>query len=145
MIEIHRTALILAPAKVVYDIINDIERYPEFLDGVESAKILEQSSSHMLGQLVVKKAGIEKTIVTRNQLVEPSLIDMALEQGPLEALTGTWSITPLSDQGCKVALDLRFSAKKGLKAMAFSAVFKQVANSMVDAFVQRANQIHLSP
>ena len=144
MIEIHRTALILAPAKVVYDIINDIEIYPIFLDGVVSAKILEQSSTHMLGQLVIKKAGVEKTIVTRNQLVEPSSIEMTLEQGPLDSLTGTWTITPLSDQGCKVAFDLRFSVKKGIKAMAFGAVFKQVANNMVDAFVQRASEIHPS-
>jgi ribosome-associated toxin RatA of RatAB toxin-antitoxin module len=144
MIEIHRTALILAPAKVVYDIINDIEIYPIFLDGVVSAKILEQSSSHMLGQLVIKKAGVEKTIVTRNQLVEPSSIEMTLEQGPLDSLTGTWTITPLSDQGCKVAFDLRFGVKKGIKAMAFGAVFKQVANNMVDAFVQRASEIHPS-
>ena len=98
----------------------------------------------MLGQLVIKKAGVEKTIVTRNQLVEPSSIEMTLEQGPLDSLTGTWTITPLSDQGCKVAFDLRFSVKKGIKAMAFGAVFKQVANNMVDAFVQRASEIHPS-
>lgn len=144
MIEIHRTALILAPAKAVYDIINDIEVYPQFLDGVVSAQVLEHSSTHMLGQLVIKKAGVEKTIVTRNKLVEPTMINMTLEQGPLDSLTGVWTITPLSDHGCKVALDLSFSVKKGIKAIAFGAVFKQVANSMVDAFVQRANELHPS-
>jgi ribosome-associated toxin RatA of RatAB toxin-antitoxin module len=142
MIEIHRTALILAPATVVYALINDIESYPEFLDGVISARILEQSDVHMVGQLVIKKAGVEKTIVTRNQLVAPTKVSMTLEQGPLEALSGIWSITPLSADGCKVALDLRFSVAKGIKAMAFGAVFKQVANNMVDAFVERVNHLH---
>lgn len=144
MIEIHRTALILAPAKLVYEIINDIEQYPEFLDGVASARVLESSSEHMVGQLIIKKAGIEKTIVTRNKLIEPASIDMTLEQGPLDSLSGTWTIVPLSEQGCKVSLDLRFSVKKGLTAMAFGAVFKQVANNMVDSFVNRANQLHAS-
>ncbi|MDN3650694.1 type II toxin-antitoxin system RatA family toxin [Reinekea marina] len=141
MIEIHRSALILAPAKSVYDIINDIEQYPSFLDGVASARVLESSDIHMLGELIIKKAGVEKTIITRNTLKAPSAIEMTLEQGPLEALTGTWLITPLSEEGCKVSLDLRFSMKKGLTAMAFGAVFKQVANNMVDSFVQRANQL----
>ncbi|MDX1341136.1 MAG: type II toxin-antitoxin system RatA family toxin [Reinekea sp.] len=142
MIEIHRSALVLVPAEKLYSLINDIEAYPEFLEGVSAAEILEQSATEMLGRLVVKKAGFEKTLITRNQLTYPSRIEMNLEQGPLEYLNGIWQVKALHDTGCKVSLDLTFSAAKGLKMMAFSALFKQIADSMVGSFVDRAHTIY---
>ncbi|TCS43250.1 type II toxin-antitoxin system RatA family toxin [Reinekea marinisedimentorum] len=138
MIEIHRNALVLAPAEHLYNLINDIESYPLFLDGVKAAYVLEQSEQHMLGKLVIAKAGVEKVLVTRNQLVHPSSIEMNLEEGPLDYLNGTWSIKALGDAGCKVSLDLRFHAKKSIKGMAFSVMFKKIADQMVASFVARA-------
>jgi ribosome-associated toxin RatA of RatAB toxin-antitoxin module len=138
MIEIHRNALVLASAEHLYNLINDIESYPLFLDGVKAAHVLECSEQHMLGKIVISKAGIEKELITRNQLVYPSRIEMSLEKGPLEYLSGTWSIKALGDEGCKVSLDLRFHAEKSIKGMAFGMMFKKIADQMVAAFVARA-------
>lgn len=142
MIEIHRSALVLVPAEHLYHLINDIESYPQFLDGVSSAQVLERSPTHMLGQLTIKKAGVERTMVTRNRLTEPSTIEMALEEGPLDYLNGIWRIKSLNDTGCKVSLDLQFNPIKGLKGMAFSALFKQVADKMVGSFVEQAQRAY---
>lgn len=142
MIEIHRSALVLVSAEKLYHLINDIEAYPSFLDGVSSATIMQQSESEMLGRLVVKKAGIEKTLITRNLLSFPYRIEMNLEEGPLDYLNGIWTIKPLNENGCKVSLDLSFRASKGLKMLAFSTVFKQVADKMVGSFVDRAQLLH---
>ena len=142
MIEIHRSALVLVSAEKLYQLINDIESYPLFLDGVSSATILEQDETQMLGRLIVKKAGFEKTLVTRNKLTNPSRIEMNLEEGPLDYLNGIWTIQSINDSGCKVSLDLTFQAARGLKMMAFSAMFKQVADSMVSSFVDRAHSLY---
>jgi ribosome-associated toxin RatA of RatAB toxin-antitoxin module len=144
MIEIHRSALILVPAEAMYRIINDVACYPEFLDGVAAGRVIEVSDTHMVGELTIRKAGFERTVRTRNQLTAPTCIDMKLIQGPLENFSGVWRITPLSELGCKVALDIQFDVAKGLTAMAFGAAFKQVANNMVDAFVSRAHELHLT-
>jgi ribosome-associated toxin RatA of RatAB toxin-antitoxin module len=142
MIEIHRSALVLAPADKLYHLINDIESYPQFLDGIAAAEVIESSPTEMLGRLHVKKAGVEKTLVTRNNLVEPSRIEMNLEEGPLEYLNGIWNITALNENGCKVTLDLTFSSGRGLKRMAFNAMFKQIADGMVGSFVDRAHSYY---
>ncbi|TXR54366.1 type II toxin-antitoxin system RatA family toxin [Reinekea thalattae] len=138
MIEIHRSALVLAPAEHLYRLINDIECYPSFLEGMKSARIIEQSDEHMLGELVIAKAGFEKTLVTRNRLTYPSSIEMTLEQGPFQSLSGQWTIKALADTGCKVSLDLSFDAKKGVQDIAFSLMFKKIADQMVEAFVKQA-------
>lgn len=142
MIEIHRSALVLVSAERLFNLINDIERYPEFLDGVAHASVLEHSELEMLGQLTVKKAGVEKTLVTRNQLTYPHEIVMNLEEGPLDYLKGVWSVQALHENGCKVSLDLEFKAGRGLTGLAFNRVFKQVADTMVSAFVDRAHALY---
>lgn len=141
MIEIHRSALVLVAAENLYQLINDIEAYPQFLDGVKAARIIEQSETEMLGELIVSKAGIERRLLTRNTLAPNETIKMSLEDGPLDFLEGCWTISALNETGCKVHLDLTFSSAKGLKGLAFNRAFKQIADSMVDAFVTRAHQL----
>lgn len=140
--EIHRSALVLTSAEHLYAIINDIESYPSFLDGVRRARVVSQTPTQMLGELTLAKAGFERTITTQNQLTAPTRIELALHDGPLNSLAGVWSIQPLSDTGCKVSLDLSFDAGGGLKAKAFEMLFKQVADSMVEAFVTRAKALN---
>jgi len=139
MIEIHRSALVLVSAEQLYDLITDIEQYPQFLDGVVAARVLEAGAGQMLGELTVRKAGFERTLVTRNTLVRPCSIEMNLAAGPLESLTGLWQIKELGATGCKVTFDLTFNAGQGLKATAFTLMFKQIADTMVSAFVSRAH------
>lgn len=142
MTDIHRSAIVPHSAETLFDLINDLPSYPEFLDGIVAADVIEASETHMLGRMVVRKAGIERTVVTRNRLERPTRIELNLEQGPLKRLHGVWSIKPLGDHGCKVALDLSFETESRLSAIAFGPVFKQVADRMVDAFVQRACELY---
>ncbi len=142
MIEIHRSALVLVRADQLYHLINDIESYPQFLDGISAAEVIERSEEHMLGRLIISKGGFERTIVTRNETIEPSSIEMNLVEGPLDYLKGHWQIKALNEQGCRVSLDLSFSPMKGLKGIAFNRVFKQVSDAMVDSFVTQAHELY---
>jgi len=142
MTEIHRTALVPHSAETLYNLINDVEAYPQFLDGIVDAQEVESSETHMVGRLVVRKAGIERTLVTRNQLERPHRIELQLVEGPLKSLTGLWTITPLGDEGCRVALDMSFETDGRLMAMAFGPILRQLGDRMVDAFVQRANELY---
>jgi len=139
MNKIHRSALVLVSAEQLYDLIIDIEQYPKFLDGVVAARVLEACGTEMLGQLTVRKAGFERTLVTRNTLVRPFSIEMDLAEGPLESLTGLWQIKELGPTGCKVTFDLTFNAGQGLKASTFALMFKKIADTMVSSFVARAH------
>ena len=66
---------------------------------------------------------------------------LALEDGPFESLGGEWRFDALSDEACRVSLDLTFQLRSGLLKMAASRLFESVANDMVDAMVRRANQL----
>lgn len=141
MTKIHRSAIVPHSVETLYDLINDVESYPEFLDGVVSGRVLESSDTEMIGQMVIRKAGIERTLTTRNRLSPPECIELTLVDGPLKSLTGVWRLTPLGTSGCKVTLDLQFQTSGKLAALAFGSVFRQLADQMVGAFVQRANEL----
>jgi ribosome-associated toxin RatA of RatAB toxin-antitoxin module len=69
-------------------------------------------------------------------------MEITLVKGPFSTLSGVWTFQKLSDEACKVNLDLNFEFAGKLTALAMSKVFNQVAATMVDAFVQRADAIH---
>lgn len=137
---IYRSALVPVSVEEFYQLINDVERYPEFLDGVVKGEVLEQSDTEMLGKLVIRKAGLERVLITRNKLEPYRSIQLNLEQGPLTSLFGEWTLTPIGELGCKVTLNLEFAAQGSFKDRAFGTLFKPIADSLVDAFVSRATQ-----
>lgn len=142
MTKIHRSAIVPHSVETLYRLINDVEAYPQFLDGVIAGRVLESSETEMVGQMVIRKAGIERTLTTRNRLTPSERIELTLVDGPLKSLTGVWQLSPLGDSGCKVTLDLQFQTSGKLTALAFGPVFRQLADQMVGAFVKRADELN---
>ena len=68
MAQVSRSALIGYSAQQMFDLVNDIEQYPQFMQGCRSARILSLSDTELVGELSLAKAGITQTFVTRNML-----------------------------------------------------------------------------
>lgn len=125
----------------MFDLINDVERYPEFVPACSGARVLERSEEHLRAELTVGTGLLKTTFGTRNRLHPPGLIEMQLDSGPLKSLNGRWTLTPVNAgnvEGCRVELDLAFEPHGSLAAMAMAPVIERLASSLVDAFVGRA-------
>ncbi|MGB1238435.1 MAG: type II toxin-antitoxin system RatA family toxin [Pseudomonadales bacterium] len=142
MTRIERSALVMHSAQQMYDVVNNVQFYPEFLPWCAASYIKQQSPTQMVASLSLAKAGLKYDFTTRNTLDAPNSIDLVLEEGPFKHLQGQWHFTALSDEACKVSLELDFSFPGKLTSMAMSKVFSQVAATMVDAFVNRADQVY---
>ncbi len=142
MPQVNRSALVMFIAKQMYQLVNDINAYPEFLPGCVNSEILEESTSSMVAEVGVAKAGIKNKFVTKNTLTEDQSIQMKLVDGPFKSLTGVWNFVALDEQACKVMLDLDFEFSNKLIAAAFGRVFNELAGNMVQAFVERAKQVY---
>ena len=141
-IVIQHSALLLHSAERMYYLVNDVAAYPEFVDHCEAAEVLESSDSHMVASLTLKKAGVSLSFTTRNELTPPSQITLALEEGPLSKLTGSWQFIELREEACKVSLQLEFVLKNSVTSRLASAVLESVSHSLVDAFCQRADKLY---
>ena len=141
MATIKRSALVTHSAAAMYGLVNNVSGYPEFMDGCTGVEVFEQTDATMLARLDLKKAGVRLSFMTRNYLVAPSSIEMTLEDGPFKQFKGLWEFTPLTDEACKVSLDLEFEfSNKGL-GLAASNLFAGVANNLVDSLCKRADQM----
>lgn len=142
MPSIQRSALVAYSAQAMFDLVNDVASYPEFLPGCTDSKVLEQHDNEMKASLLVSKAGVKQWFTTRNTLHAPSRIDMQLVDGPFKHLKGGWTFSALSESACKIELDLDFEFSNKITQFAFGKIFSGLATSMVNAFTERAKQVY---
>lgn len=142
MPEINRSALVRYSAAQMYQLVNDVPSYPQFLPGCVASQVLEQREGEMLASLTVKKAGLTQAFTTRNTLITDSAVTMALESGPFKQLQGNWRFQPLRADACKVELSLDFEFSNTLVEAAFGRVFNELAMNMVQSFSNRAKEVY---
>lgn len=140
--DIERSALVWHPAQRMFDLVNDIESYPAFLPWCSAAQVHDAAPGELVASLEVSKGGVRQRFTTRNCLEQPTTIHMELVDGPFSDLRGVWQFQPLNDDACKVILSLEFSLQGRFARMAFGNVFTQAANTMVDAFCRRADELY---
>lgn len=126
----------------MYQLINDVKSYPAFVPDCSDSKILSQDENSMTAQLLVAKGGLKKWFTTKNTLIENEAVKMELVDGPFKKLTGGWKLQALSEEACKVSLELEYEFSSKMFDFAFGRVFDNMANNMVQAFTQRAKEVH---
>ncbi|MBK1735111.1 ubiquinone-binding protein [Halorhodospira abdelmalekii] len=139
---ISRTALVPYSAAEIYDLVNDIARYPEFVPWCKACEILATSETTTRARITFAKGGVEKSLVTANEHERGAYIDIELVEGPFKHLRGHWRFYDLGDGAAKVTLDMDFEFASRLVEFAFGKLFTQVANRLVDAFVERAREVY---
>lgn len=142
MPQISRSALVPYSAEKMYNLVNDVDSYPQFLPGCVGSRVLNYANNEMTASIEVAKAGISKTFVTHNILKDNKSIKIQLVKGPFRKLMGNWLFTPLNENACKVELYLDFEFTNKLIELAFGRIFKELAGNMVQAFTQRAHEVY---
>ena len=136
---IHREARVAHSASRMYELVNDIESYPQFLPWCPQADVLARTDHEITARLTLARGGLRTAFTTRNALVPGQRIDMHLQDGPFQQLHGVWTFEDLSG-GCKVALDMEFEVKGSFRFMLLPVVFAEVCNRLVQSFVTEARR-----
>jgi ribosome-associated toxin RatA of RatAB toxin-antitoxin module len=129
------------PVEKIFALINDVESYPQYMDGCVGAEILHQEPGLMEARLDLSKAGISQSFTTRNSLEAPVSVKMQLLEGPFSQFSGHWQLQPLNEQACKITLALNFQVSSKLLNVAAKALFNPMADNLVDAVVKRAKAV----
>jgi len=138
---INRSALVPHTTEEMFQLVDDIDRYAEFLPWCTESSVLERSEDEVVATIMLSKGSLNKAFTTRNLLQKHKMIEMRLVDGPFKHLQGFWRFDSLNDHACKVSLDLDYEFSSKLVALAIGPVFNQIANTLVDAFVARAKEL----
>jgi len=142
MTEISKTAVVPYTPSEMYALVNDIESYPVFLPWCTAAKISNKKDESLIATLSLAMGKIKQSFTTENTMREGSRIDMRLIEGPFKHLTGYWKFNPEDEQSCHIQLHMNYEFKNKIIKYTLGKMFYTVMNTMVESFVQRAQQVY---
>lgn len=144
---VKKSVLLWYTPQEMYELVTGIEQYPQFLPWCDRAEVLERHDGGVTARLGLHYMGVRHAFTTRNVHVDGQSVMVQLVDGPFSLLDGTWLFHPLGRPGseaeaCKIEFDLRYAFSSGALEAVVSPVFDRVANTFVDCFVKRAEQVH---
>jgi ribosome-associated toxin RatA of RatAB toxin-antitoxin module len=142
MREVNRSALTPHSPAQMFALVEDIERYPEFLPWVSRAELLERRDNEVIGRLEMHRAGVTEKFTTRNVLDPPREITLQLVSGPFRTLEGRWTFENIADRGTRVSLFVRFEFSNSVLALLLTRSFEKNCTDLLNAFVARARKVY---
>ena len=142
MRRVNRSALVPYSTEQMYILVEDVESYPDFLPWCSDAVLHWREGDLLEGSVEMHVAGLRRRFRTRNTMREFEAIDMELVEGPFTHMSGGWYFKALDHLGCKVSLAVEFEVKSRATNRLLGRYFEEICNSLVDAFVRRANEVY---
>jgi ribosome-associated toxin RatA of RatAB toxin-antitoxin module len=142
MAHVERSVYVHYSAEQMFDLVADVESYPQFLPWCGGSRVVADREGGVDASIDIAYGGLRTRFMTRNDHRYPEQIRISLVDGPFSALSGAWHFRPLRAGACKVHLALTYEFAGGLLAKAIEPVFNGIANSLVDSFAQRAEELY---
>jgi ribosome-associated toxin RatA of RatAB toxin-antitoxin module len=137
---VRKSAIVPRSAETLFALVDDVERYPEFLPWCSGAELQERTKTITQARIDIAYRGLTTQVTTRNHKEPPTRMTLDFVDGPFERFTGEWRFVPLGEEGCRVEFRLDYAfASRALQAL-LAPVFSHVAETMVERFVERAEQ-----
>jgi ribosome-associated toxin RatA of RatAB toxin-antitoxin module len=125
----------------MYDIVSQVEHYPEFVPYCDNTIVHHRDDDEVQASMVIAAGGMTKSFTTKNRLQPGKMIEIRLVDGPFNHLEGFWRFD-IEKTGTRISFDLEFEFAGRMLSMLLGPVFEQITNKMVDAFCDRAEQLH---
>ena len=137
---VERSVLLPYSAKALQALVNDVDRYREFVPGCKSSSVIEKGNDFVVARLELSGRGVTESLVTRNDQSENGIIVLSLVSGPFESFNGQWSFTDLG-VGCRVGLEVSFRLKSPMIDSLLGPFFAKTIDGLVDSFSKRARDV----
>jgi ribosome-associated toxin RatA of RatAB toxin-antitoxin module len=143
MIKIQRYRQLPYLDTEMFDLVNDIEAYPDFLPGCTGSRVIFKSEKQIDAELTLSASRFSQSFITQNYLQRPNRIDLKLVEGPFKYLNGVWLfVQDPSQTGCCVELQLNFEFSRRRWEIIFSGIIPLLTENLLNAFEQRAHRCY---
>jgi ribosome-associated toxin RatA of RatAB toxin-antitoxin module len=144
---VKKSVLLWYTPREMYDLVTGVEQYPQFLPWCNRAEIIDRHDDGVTARMGLQYMGIKHSFTTRNENVDGQSVIVRLVDGPFSTLDGTWLFHSLGEPGneakaCKIEFEMRYAFASSALDAVVSPVFDRIANTFVDSFVKRAEQVH---
>ncbi len=127
----------------IFDLIADVERYPEFLPWCMAARIRQRPAPNILvADLVIGYKVFRERFTSHVQLNRPSRVDVKYYEGPFRYLNNHWNLEPRGENECVIDFYVDFEFKSRVLQKVIQTLFNEAVQRMVGAFQQRAEALY---
>ena len=127
----------------LFDLVADIERYPEFLPWCLGARVTRRDGNVIHADLIIGFRMIRERFKSRVTLDRPALrIDVAYLDGPFKYLNNHWIFEPMPGGQTRLDFFVDFEFRSALLSRLIGVLFNEAVRRMVAAFETRARQLY---
>jgi len=141
MAQVEKTVLVSHSAEEMFGLVDAVEHYPEFLPWCSGTELKLRDDKTTVATLQINYHHVKQQFTTQNTKQFPTFMDIKLVEGPFHSLEGLWRFIPLSEDACKIEFKLNYEFSGYLLEKLIAPVFSHIANTFVDAFVERAEKV----
>jgi ribosome-associated toxin RatA of RatAB toxin-antitoxin module len=142
MAQVQKSMLVGHSAETMYRLVDEVENYPQFLPWCGGTRIVERSVEVTHAVIDIDYHHIKQSFSTRNTKQGHEWMHIELEHGPFKHLTGHWHFKPLTDSACRIEFKLEYEFASKLLETLVGPVFNYIANTFVEAFLERADKLY---
>ena len=142
MNKVKKTVLVSHSAEQMFALVDAVQDYPKFLPWCGGVDLLERTETSTSATLHINYHGLKQNFTTQNIKIFPHSMQIKLKDGPFKHLDGSWQFTPLKPGACKIEFSLNYEFANSFLEKLISPVFNHIANTFVDGFVARADEIY---
>lgn len=141
MISHRETRIVPYPAELMYAVVSDVEKYPEFLPWVVALRVLARDENRLTAEMAVGYGALRERY-TSDVVLDPAAlrVDVTQTKGPFKTLENHWRFTP-SGEGCEIEFSILFEFRSRLLHSVAGAKFEKVMLRLADAFEARAKTL----
>jgi coenzyme Q-binding protein COQ10 len=126
----------------MFDLVADIERYPEFLPWCVGTRIRSRDGDKILADMIIGYKMFRERFTSHVTLTGPERIDVTYSEGPFKYLTNHWIFEPRADGTCLIDFYVDFEFRSRVLQRLIGTVFDRAVRIMVRAFEERATKIY---
>ncbi|HLI12786.1 MAG TPA: type II toxin-antitoxin system RatA family toxin [Alphaproteobacteria bacterium] len=129
-------------ADQLFDLVADIERYPEFLPWCRAARIRRREADTIYADLIIGWRMIRESFTSRVVLQRPARIDVSYHEGPFKYLNNHWIFEQQPDGNCLIDFYVDFEFRSKMLQKVIGVLFNEAVRRMVHAFEERARKLY---
>ena len=142
---VKKSVLVPFSAGAMFELVDHVELYPQFLPWCAGARVLEEHPGGKTARIDIDYHHVRAHFTTDNANHPPESIVITLKDGPFRRLHGEWRFAALGPAACRVEFELTWEFATGLLGRVVGPVFAHIANTFIDAFVRRAEFLYAPP
>ena len=129
------------PPEQLFDLVADVERYPEFLPWCVDASIRRREGDLIVADLVIGYRVFRERFTSTVALDRPHRIDVTYSDGPFRYLNNHWIFAPEGSDSCVIDFFVDFEFRSRVLQAVVGRVFGEAVKVMVHAFERRADEL----